>query len=74
MYDYGLRDFYKNNFEDFYCKFYQLERLMQVSKNQEILLFEFVVIEKVFIKLMNNNDLWKFNEILQKMQMDLVFD
>ncbi|KAM5239087.1 rab GTPase-activating protein 1-like isoform 2-T2 [Ctenodactylus gundi] len=29
MYDYGLRDLYKNNFEDLHCKFYQLERLMQ---------------------------------------------
>ncbi|PNI11499.1 hypothetical protein CK820_G0055300, partial [Pan troglodytes] len=29
MYDYGLRDLYRNNFEDLHCKFYQLERLMQ---------------------------------------------
>ncbi|XP_073212541.1 rab GTPase-activating protein 1-like isoform X1 [Lepidochelys kempii] len=29
MYDYGLRDLYKNNFEDLHCKFYQLEKLMQ---------------------------------------------
>ncbi|XP_038613548.1 rab GTPase-activating protein 1-like isoform X1 [Tachyglossus aculeatus] len=29
MYDYGLRDLYKNNFEDLHCKFFQLERLMQ---------------------------------------------
>nr|KAF6397757.1 RAB GTPase activating protein 1 like [Rousettus aegyptiacus] len=29
MYDYGLRELYKNNFEDLHCKFYQLERLMQ---------------------------------------------
>ncbi|XP_006153397.1 rab GTPase-activating protein 1-like isoform X8 [Tupaia chinensis] len=29
MYDYHLRDLYKNNFEDLHCKFYQLERLMQ---------------------------------------------
>ncbi|KAM5144687.1 rab GTPase-activating protein 1-like isoform 3-T3 [Callospermophilus lateralis] len=29
MYDYNLRDLYKNNFEDLHCKFYQLERLMQ---------------------------------------------
>ncbi|XP_045839092.1 rab GTPase-activating protein 1-like isoform X2 [Meles meles] len=29
MYDYGLRDLYKNNFEDLHCKFYQLERLIQ---------------------------------------------
>ncbi|XP_061093421.1 rab GTPase-activating protein 1-like isoform X1 [Conger conger] len=29
MYDYGLRDLYKNNFEDLHCKFYQLERLLQ---------------------------------------------
>lgn len=30
MYDYGLRALYRNNFEDLHCKFYQLERLMQV--------------------------------------------
>uniref|UniRef100_A0A671P5Z6 Rab GTPase-activating protein 1-like n=1 Tax=Sinocyclocheilus anshuiensis TaxID=1608454 RepID=A0A671P5Z6_9TELE len=29
MYKYGLRDLYKNNFEDLHCKFYQLERLLQ---------------------------------------------
>ncbi|XP_077188633.1 rab GTPase-activating protein 1-like isoform X1 [Paroedura picta] len=29
MYDYGLRDLYKNNLEDLRSKFYQLERLMQ---------------------------------------------
>ncbi|XP_062989923.1 rab GTPase-activating protein 1-like isoform X2 [Elgaria multicarinata webbii] len=29
MYDYGLRDLYKNNLEDLRCKFYQLEKLMQ---------------------------------------------
>lgn len=32
MYEYGLRALYKNNFEDLHCKFYQLERLMQVSR------------------------------------------
>ncbi|CAI5635459.1 unnamed protein product [Oreochromis niloticus] len=32
MYEYGLRALYKNNFEDLHCKFYQLERLMQTSK------------------------------------------
>lgn len=26
---YGLRDLYKNNFENLHCKFYQLEKLMQ---------------------------------------------
>lgn len=31
MYEYGLRELYKNNFEDLHCKFYQLERLLQVS-------------------------------------------
>lgn len=30
MYEYGLRALYKNNFEDLHCKFYQLERLVQV--------------------------------------------
>lgn len=30
MFDYGLRALYRNNFEDLHCKFYQLERLMQV--------------------------------------------
>ncbi|XP_062919721.1 rab GTPase-activating protein 1-like isoform X1 [Mobula hypostoma] len=29
MYDYGLRELYKNNFENLHCKFYQLERLLQ---------------------------------------------
>lgn len=29
MFEYGLRELYKNNFEDLHCKFYQLERLMQ---------------------------------------------
>lgn len=29
MYHYGLRELYKNNFEDLHCKFYQLERLLQ---------------------------------------------
>ncbi|XP_064004174.1 rab GTPase-activating protein 1-like isoform X2 [Pogoniulus pusillus] len=29
MYDYGLRDLYRNNFEDLHCKFFQLEKLMQ---------------------------------------------
>lgn len=31
MFDYGLRALYRNNFEDLHCKFYQLERLMQVT-------------------------------------------
>uniref|UniRef100_H9GHW9 Rab-GAP TBC domain-containing protein n=1 Tax=Anolis carolinensis TaxID=28377 RepID=H9GHW9_ANOCA len=31
MFDYGLRELFKQNFEDLHCKFYQLERLMQVS-------------------------------------------
>ncbi|KAI7790781.1 putative rab GTPase-activating protein 1-like [Triplophysa rosa] len=29
MYHYGLRELYRNNFEDLHCKFYQLERLLQ---------------------------------------------
>ncbi|KAM9461187.1 rab GTPase-activating protein 1-like isoform 1-T1 [Clarias gariepinus] len=29
MFDYKLRDLYRNNFEDLHCKFYQLERLIQ---------------------------------------------
>ncbi|KAJ6654679.1 hypothetical protein lerEdw1_006701, partial [Lerista edwardsae] len=29
MYDYGLRDLYKNNLEDLRSKFYQLEKLIQ---------------------------------------------
>lgn len=37
MYQYGLRTLYKNNFEDLHCKFYQLEKLMQV--NVGILIF-----------------------------------
>ncbi|KAL7978476.1 hypothetical protein Chor_004293, partial [Crotalus horridus] len=31
MFDYGLRELFKQNFEDLHCKFYQLERLMQIS-------------------------------------------
>lgn len=30
MFDYGLRELFKQNFEDLHCKFFQLERLMQV--------------------------------------------
>ncbi|KAM6262124.1 rab GTPase-activating protein 1-like isoform 2-T3 [Porphyrio hochstetteri] len=29
MYGYGLRDLYRNNFEDLHCKFFQLEKLIQ---------------------------------------------
>uniref|UniRef100_A0A8C5MZW9 Rab GTPase-activating protein 1 n=1 Tax=Leptobrachium leishanense TaxID=445787 RepID=A0A8C5MZW9_9ANUR len=29
MFHYGLRELFKQNFEDLHCKFYQLERLMQ---------------------------------------------
>ncbi|MGH0131895.1 UNVERIFIED_CONTAM: hypothetical protein FKN15_048134 [Acipenser sinensis] len=29
MYEYGLKELYRNNFEDLHCKFYQLERLLQ---------------------------------------------
>uniref|UniRef100_H2S4J0 RAB GTPase activating protein 1 n=1 Tax=Takifugu rubripes TaxID=31033 RepID=H2S4J0_TAKRU len=29
MFDYGLRDLFKQNFEDLHCKFFQLEKLMQ---------------------------------------------
>lgn len=32
MFDYGLRELFKQNFEDLHCKFYQLERLMQVKR------------------------------------------
>jgi hypothetical protein len=34
MFDYGLRELFKQNFEDLHCKFYQLERLMQVKGAQ----------------------------------------
>ena len=30
MFDYGMRDLFKQNFEELHLKFYQLERLMQV--------------------------------------------
>lgn len=60
MYDYGLRDLYKNNFEDLHCKFYQLERLMQVNSNKELLsLQDFLSYRKSLIKL--NDGLWKIN-------------
>ena len=42
MYDYGLRALYKNNFEDLHCKFYQLERLLQVSLHLSLKLVFFV--------------------------------
>lgn len=29
MFDYGLRELFKQNFEDLHCKFFQLEKLMQ---------------------------------------------
>lgn len=35
MFDYGLRELFKQNFEDLHCKFYQLERLMQVKKKKK---------------------------------------
>jgi len=31
MFDYGMRDVYKQGFEELHLRFYQLERLMQVS-------------------------------------------
>lgn len=31
MYDYGLREFYKDGFETVYLKLYQLNKLMEVS-------------------------------------------
>lgn len=40
MYVYGLRALYKNNFEDLHCKFYQLERLMQVGNATPNIIFE----------------------------------
>ncbi|KFO19436.1 Rab GTPase-activating protein 1 [Fukomys damarensis] len=40
MFDYGLRELFKQNFEDLHCKFYQLERLMQTSKD-DLLLTDF---------------------------------
>ena len=36
MFDYGLREMFKQGFEDLHLKFYQLERLMQVrDRNPE---------------------------------------
>ena len=31
MFDYGLRDFFRNDFEMLHLHFYQLERLLQVT-------------------------------------------
>lgn len=31
MYDYGLRDLYKDRFDNLYMRFYQLNRLIEVS-------------------------------------------
>lgn len=39
MYDYGLRDLYRNNFEDLHCKFFQLEKLMQVGQGNKFFYF-----------------------------------
>ena len=36
MFDYGLRELFKQNFEDLHCKFYQLERLMQVKRESSL--------------------------------------
>lgn len=36
MFDYGLRELFKQNFEDLHCKFYQLERLMQVKRETSL--------------------------------------
>ena len=36
MFDYGLRELFKQNFEDLHCKFYQLERLMQVNRESSL--------------------------------------
>lgn len=38
MFDYGLRELFKQNFEDLHCKFYQLERLMQVKRETSLAL------------------------------------
>lgn len=44
MYDYGLRDLYKNNLEDLRSKFYQLEKLIQVG-SIPVIYFYFIKIE-----------------------------
>lgn len=33
MYDYGLRDMYKDGFENLYLRLYQLNKLMEVNKS-----------------------------------------
>ena len=35
MFDYGLRDLFKQGFEELHLRFYQLERLMQVKYKRE---------------------------------------
>ena len=35
MFDYGLRDLFKQGFEELHLKFYQLERLMQVNTHRQ---------------------------------------
>ena len=37
MFDYGMRDVYKQGFEELHLRFYQLERLMQVRSPSVIL-------------------------------------
>jgi len=36
MYDYGLRDLYKDRFDNLYMRFYQLNRLIEVSCDQSL--------------------------------------
>ncbi len=49
MYEYGLRALYKNNFEDLHCKFYQLERLMQVSDVQAMFIQKYLKCNGILI-------------------------
>lgn len=39
MYDYGLREFYKDGFETVYLKLYQLNKLMEVSCSLDWFIF-----------------------------------
>lgn len=43
MFDYGLRDMYKDGFENLYLRLYQLNRLMEVGQFISLLLMHLFV-------------------------------
>lgn len=49
MYDYQLRDLFKQGFQILHLKFYQLERLMQVDKSKILVSLKRVTSEVVLL-------------------------